>query len=129
LRHEVESLLAQDGPTEEFLPPPAAERALIGRRIARYRAIEEIGRGNTGTCRPVFARIITLTVFTPPFSFEILFGGQKKRADTSQDGNRSGNNSRFRLNLLLFVGDFAYFLRMAERGGFEPPTPFWGVTA
>jgi hypothetical protein len=27
------------------------------------------------------------------------------------------------------LGGFAGFLNMAERGGFEPPTPFWGVTA
>jgi eukaryotic-like serine/threonine-protein kinase len=48
LRHEVESLLARDGPTEEFLQPPAAELAVIGRRVAHYMVVEEIGRGGMG---------------------------------------------------------------------------------
>ncbi len=26
-------------------------------------------------------------------------------------------------NFLDFIGDFAYFLNLAERGGFEPPIP------
>ena len=48
LRHEVESLLAQDGPIDEFLPPSAADVSLIGRRIAHYLVVEEIGRGGMG---------------------------------------------------------------------------------
>ncbi len=48
LRHEVESLLARDAPTEEFLPSLAAEPHVIGRRIGHYMIVEEIGRGGMG---------------------------------------------------------------------------------
>src|ERR1700730_10496756 len=37
----------------------------------------------------------------------------------------SRNNSRCRTFPLLRTA----WIKMAERGGFEPPTPFWGVTA
>jgi hypothetical protein len=70
-----------------------------------------------GVVEIVVGHVVDIRVCCEQFSADV------EVRSFSANGNRSGNNSCFRLNFLVFIGDFAYFLSLAERGGFEPPIP------
>jgi hypothetical protein len=55
---------------------------------------------------------------SPEIKYSVV---RKKKRTFSANGSKRGSKTRFRWGFLSFIGKFADFLKLAERGGFEPP--------